>query len=277
MDELAKTWLTPEAAATYLVAFLTIGVGWLVSWFRSKRGNRVLVTRLSTSPQINISERVRENLQIKYKGSTVDGLVLNVLKLENRGATTLRDVRVQLYVSVTDVKSNPDDLFIEVETHDKLSKTVVATLNKSETVGGVTLGNWVIDIHRPFLNHKAAYNEEEIQIVVFSNKEVGFSVVGGGEGWGARYSDESSIRETISRFAPVSFLLSAVSVAALIVGFLVLLIAWTSIGDSSKWLGFGLGILVTAFTNVLFFSIVGWLARRIGARAHWQGNDESDK
>lgn len=277
MENFLRFWFTPDAVAVYVTTIAILVAGWGATWYMNKRGNRIVVTRLSTSPQINISARVRENLQIKYKGAIVNELVLNVLKLENQGSIVLRDIRLLLYVSPIHTENDNSDLFIEVEAHDKLNQTEILAVTKPERVGGFSQGDWIINIHRPFLNHKSAYPEEEISIIVFSNREIEFTVTGGGEGWYARYFDRSNVRDVISRFAPVSFLLGAFSLVIMILGFLILLIAWVVSGNSSGWLGVGLGVLGTAFMSVLFFSIVGWLARRFGSRSHWQDDNEGNK
>lgn len=143
-------------------------------YMKSKKGNHVILQRNSETPQISISPRVRQNLQIGYKGQQVDDIVLNILNLYNNG----EDIKdpIEIKIDVSSDTSIPIS-FLELEKKDPLDKTFIVK-------DGATF-----ILSRGFLNAKKAYPEEQIELTFFSNTKLKFVVSGGGKGWSARYQN----------------------------------------------------------------------------------------
>lgn len=60
-------------------------IGFIAYLYKSRQGNRIIVKRISETPQIKISDMVRKNLKITYNDQPVDNLVLNNLVIYNNG------------------------------------------------------------------------------------------------------------------------------------------------------------------------------------------------
>ena len=90
--EILKALISAIVGATVTIVFL---------YFQNRRGNRVVVSRVSETPQIGISQAVRQNLDILYKGQSVNNLVLNTLRLENSGKDVIEPLEIELSTDVT--------------------------------------------------------------------------------------------------------------------------------------------------------------------------------
>ncbi len=170
-----------EVLKALIVAVATAIVTAIVLYIRSRRGNRLVVVRISETPQIRISESAGKNLDIRYKGQVVDDLVLNRLYVANHGQNVIEPLEIELTVSA---RQGTID-FWEFEYSDPLSKTKLERKDNS------------LRIERDFINPKRAYKEESIEINIFSNTQLKFSVVGGGRSWYAQFEDRSIPNEKI--------------------------------------------------------------------------------
>ena len=179
-------WVGPAIVGVIITA--------VVLFFRNRRGNRVVVSRVLQSPQVRVSERLRSSLDIRYKGRPVENLVLNRLRVANKGRTIIESLEIELGFSP--VEGNLE--YWEVEVLDPLNKMTVQRKEKSFT------------LKRDFLNPKRAYKEEEIQLDVFSNAELVYSIVGGGKGWSSNFEDKSrSEKDTIRQLTRSGYLFGA--------------------------------------------------------------------
>ena len=168
----------------------------VVLYLRSRRGNRVVIYRVSETPQVRISESVRQNLSIRYKEQAVDNLVLNTLRIANGGAAVVEPLAIRFSI----LPSYGEIDFLELEHVDPLSKTRLQRDGNTFT------------LTRDFLNPQRAYKEEKVELNIFSNTKLNFSVVGGGKAWYARFEDRALISERLPRIVKpmfIAFLLSA--------------------------------------------------------------------
>ncbi len=90
--------------------------------------------------------------------------------------------------------------FLELEHVDPLSKTRVQRYGNTFT------------LTRDFLNPQRAYKEETVELNIFSNTKLSFSVVGGGKAWYASFKDTALIDDRLTKIVKpmfIAFLLSA--------------------------------------------------------------------
>jgi hypothetical protein len=166
-----------EIIAAIVGAVITGIIAFIAYIYKSRQGNRIIVKRISETPQIDVSRRVKRNLAITYNNQPVDNLVLNTLVVHNNGNEIIKPVEFKL--EVTTPKGEID--YLEVEEDDPLGQLGQMKIIKDRSS---------LTIKRPYLNPKKKFKEEEIKLAVFSNTRLDFSVEGGGEGWYAKFEDE---------------------------------------------------------------------------------------
>ena len=148
-------------------------IGLIAYLYKRRQGNRIIIRRISETPQINISQRVRKNLKITYNDQPVDNLVLNNLVIYNNGNEIIEPLKIEFKV----YPSDGNLAYLEVEANDPLDRT---TVNTSEPFFVVV---------RPHIDIRRKYPEEEIKLAVFSNTSLIFFVKGGGRGWDTKFED----------------------------------------------------------------------------------------
>jgi hypothetical protein len=73
-------------------------IGLIAYLYKRRQGNRIIIRRISETPQINISQRVRKNLKITYNDQPVDNLVLNNLVIYNNGNEIIEPLKIEFKV-----------------------------------------------------------------------------------------------------------------------------------------------------------------------------------
>ncbi len=202
-----------------IVALIGVVAGGILTWIsvylKTRQGNRVIVYRISESPQINISNKVRINLEVKYKDLPVDNLVLNTLRIENQGTEIISPMAIEV-----NAQSIGDEIkFLEIQAEDPLDKTLI----KQD-------GN-KFSITRDFLNPKRAYKEEIVELAIFSNTKLSFSIKGGGKGWYGKFVEKEAYALEKTMIVPsMVFFFSLLGSGLLLLVF----IAGTLFGDGPK-------------------------------------------
>ena len=226
---------------------------WLSSWIKSKNGNRIIISKISQSPQIAISKEARKALSIVYKGKPVEQLVLSNLRVYNDGTSTINNVNFQIEISPKEssVIKN-ENFFIEIEHLDPLAKTELDYTPDDPTSPKL----WTIDLKRPFINPRRAFPEDAIRLAVFSNHEIVFTVQGGGAGWYTRFADEEENRSSLYRR------LTALGTSASVFSFLIIGVGTILMGlfipfgkgAVSSIALIGLGVLMIILTGLFIFN-----------------------
>jgi hypothetical protein len=188
-----------------IVGAVATGLIALIAYiYKSRQGKRIIVKRVSETPQIKISEEVRKNLKITYNDQPVDNLVLNTLVVYNNGNEIIEPVEMAL-------KAYPPDApfkFLEVEVDDPLGKTKIDMIGPGLTIS------------RPYLNPKKKFKEEEIKLALFSNANLDISVEGGGRGWHSQYEEMVGYWGTLPKWVSgFGLLSSAIGIIILLAGF----------------------------------------------------------
>jgi hypothetical protein len=209
---------TPDSIAAYVIGVATGLAALIAQWIRGRRGNRVVVSLLSQSPQVSISESVSNNLEIKYKGQPVDQIVLTRLVITNEGAIDIKDLALKLHVRVKQFNDKKASTlpFVEAILSDPLALAQIDTTRIDTGLVTPELPSsmaWEIDFRRPFFNPKRAYKEEQIGLTLISNATIDVSVKGGGPGWYTQYKVSVSVRDGIT-FSITGILL--ISIAAIL-------------------------------------------------------------
>jgi hypothetical protein len=163
-----------EIIAAIVGAVVTGIIALIAYLYRSRQGNRIIVKRISETPQIDVSRRVKRKLEITYDGRPVENLVLNTLVIYNNGNEIIEPIEIGVGITLPDQTSS----YLEVEIDDPLGETEIDMNRVGFTVS------------RPYLNPKKKFKEEEIKIAVFTSISLDFFVEGGGKGWYAEYKDE---------------------------------------------------------------------------------------
>jgi hypothetical protein len=160
-----------------LLALIGSGV---IYWIKSRRGNKVILEKVNETSVIQLSEKVRDNLSITYKGNKVNQLILYEFNLYNNGDNNISDFNMTVHFLNFDVNS---PFFIEPIINDIQDET---TTDLRFTNDG---NHFELRINRPYLNAKKKFNKELITIQILADTNMGFNVIGGGEGWGTEYLD----------------------------------------------------------------------------------------
>lgn len=153
-------------------------------YIRSRQGNRILIARTKEVDRYDISYSEKKRLELRYKTESSNELFMNRLEIFNQGNETIQGIELKII-------SKPKDgsiKFLDITKYDPLDKTQVS--QKGNT----------ISFTRPFLNHKKAYPEEVIDLIIYANTRLEFKVEGGGPGWYTRFQDVNRISRVIDKF-----------------------------------------------------------------------------
>ena len=108
-----------QIAAAVVGAVITLGIGGIVYYIRGRRGNWIVVKRISETPQITFTDKAREKLDIRYLGNPVNNLVLNNLQIFNAGDENTNEA-VEIRIEV--IPKDGEIEFLQVEVNDPLEK-----------------------------------------------------------------------------------------------------------------------------------------------------------
>lgn len=174
-----------EIIAAVIGAVVTGFIGLGIFLYRQHRGNWVIVERLSQTPQIKFSDAVQKKLEIIYNGRKVDNLVLTQFVIFNKSDKNIKPLK--LTVNVTPKSDN----------------FTYAELNVSDpqeiTISKMDSGTGAFEIERPYLKSQKKYKEEKIEVSLFSDVLLDFSVNGGGEDWGCKVVNSATVKKWNSK------------------------------------------------------------------------------
>jgi hypothetical protein len=142
---------------------------------KERQGNRVLVNLVSVTPQLSVSEEIKKNLYVLYKGKPVDNVISYVFKVGNKG----RNIIEPLDLTIIFIPENEDGKieFAECETRDLMLEAKATALVFNSGKHGL------VKLWRKFLNPYKTYKEEIFELVVLSNTKLIFSIFGGDKNW----------------------------------------------------------------------------------------------
>lgn len=166
-----------QIIAAIVGALITGCIGIIAYVWKGRRGNHVVVRRISETPQISLSPDISKRLEIRYNGQQIKNLVLNSLTITNEGRVTIdpAEITVKLEPVADEIQ------FFEVEHNDPLNRTTVV------------LGEKEFTVKRSFLNPHKAYKEEKLKLAIFSNVNLNISTEGGGKDWYSKFQDETIV------------------------------------------------------------------------------------
>jgi hypothetical protein len=183
--------LIAEAIKVLMAAAGGIAGTLLVAWLVARRSNRLVLSHWSEAPQITIGGRVRGRLAVSFDRMPVDQLVLNLLDITNTGHTVINDAKLILHIDRKDGPASPDSpLVVDIQHTDPLNKTELEIIRDDVPeihLGEIAIDRFSVHIRRPFINPLRAYPEEVIELAILSNRELAFSVEGGGADWYTKY------------------------------------------------------------------------------------------
>jgi hypothetical protein len=188
-----------------------------------------MVTESYRTTGLYISQRVRDKLTVRYGDRPVDRLILVGLTITNVGSVELKDIRIEVTLRKHGGRDDSSAaavdsfFFVDGQCADTLERTnfTLEPRVRAEDPPRITLRDVQPDefnatIQRPFLRPNRAYNEEELAITLFSNRDLQISVSGGGPTWGVKYERASSRQSSDSMRTIIS---AALLVVGCIIGF----------------------------------------------------------
>jgi hypothetical protein len=142
---------------------------------KDKQGNHVLVNLVSATPQLSVSDDIKKNLYVLYKGKPVDNVISYVFKVGNKG----RQIIEPLDISIIFIPESENEKieFAECDTRDLMLEAKATALVFDSGKHGL------VKLWRNFLNPYKIYKEEIFELVVFSNTRLLFSIFGGDKNW----------------------------------------------------------------------------------------------
>lgn len=150
--------------------------GGIVMYIRERRGNWVIIRMVAQATEINISDRVRKNLEILYKGQPVSNLLFYSLEVSNEGSKNVAPFAVEL--SLIPEKAGEKVGILE---------GTIAYPGGISNFSGPEIA--ILEATKDYLNRRKVYSEEVIKIAFFTDVKLRFVARGGGEGWGVKLED----------------------------------------------------------------------------------------
>lgn len=164
----------PSEVTSAIITFLgTVILALGGFYFSTRRGNKVVLTKVNETSLLNISKLISDKLVINYKNKPITKLKLYELEITNQGFIDIDNLELILEITA---KEKPT--LVEVQGNDSQGKT---------TIQDISNGEYFYLITRPYLNMVKKDKREKIIIQVFTDTELGFDVIGGGKGWGVKY------------------------------------------------------------------------------------------
>ena len=188
---------------------------------KSRWGNKVIVEHTS---QALINAGI---LDIQYHNQPIENLVLNTFRVRNNGAGVIEHFTVGIDTVPIGIKNT----FLAATHSDKMNNS------KVEVAGNK------ITVEREYLNPIKKFGTEEIELAVFSDTRLDFSVIGGGKNWSVDFKEKG-------KTPPAGIFLSTTNIS-------LVLLAWL-LSVTLDYLDFG--IIVSIMT---LLPISGLIAYRI--------------
>jgi len=162
--------LTPEVA-TYVVFFLGVIfaiIGFLITrWLSRKKPQKVNLLKESESSLVEISEQVRKEIVVTYKGKPANSLFLTTFSMWNSGQEIIDSIAMSFAFRDTEVM----EVVIDDPIPDR-AKGITKTVSNNK-----------LELSLPYLNPHKEYSDK-VRIKIFaSNPIIVNNVYGGGRGW----------------------------------------------------------------------------------------------
>lgn len=160
-------------------------IAWLISLYKSHKGNIIVVEQILQTSQVNFKPAVQKELEIIYHGQKINDLVLTQFIISNQGDNVIKPLKLTFKVT----PKVPSLSFVNCNTEDPQN---LSTWTNSR-------GMYLIDIDRPYLNPVKKYKDEKIQLSFFSDAILDFQLIGGGEDWGSKLKDRLKDQNILKR------------------------------------------------------------------------------
>lgn len=197
-----------EILAAIIGSIFTAIVG-IIAWqYKTHKGNKVILRKVNETSAIRLSDKVRENLSITYKGKEVKRLIVYEFNIYNNGDKDITNLDISIQIPLETLLSKP---LIEPIVSDHQEKTEMSV--------DISLrGYFIFKLKRPFLNTRKKYKDEVIYLQIISDSELNLGISGGGEGWSTEYFDVEKRDKKLFKLG-ISFLIIGASAAILTVIF----------------------------------------------------------
>jgi hypothetical protein len=169
---MSTSWIGPVLGAVAGVILAQ-----LFAWYKTRKGDKLVVRRTSQTNEINVSPSIQKDLEIKYKGVIASQLVVNTFEVFNDGESNLQDIEFSLGFDSVGAEA----FFVTPEVSDYAGQTKVVSNAKDSPARVV--------IKRTYLNKLVAHKKEKILVSLISNALLKVEVSGGGPGWSVVYED----------------------------------------------------------------------------------------
>ena len=179
-------YFTPELITSYVIfflgAFLSLIGFFLVRWLSRTKPQKVNLLKESESSLVEISQQVKSEIVVTYKGKTANSLFLTTFSMWNGGQEVIDNIEVALDFQDTEV--------MEVVVDDSI-------LDRAKAIKK-TVSNNRLELSLPYLNPHKEYSDK-VKIKVFALNPITIkNVYGGGRGWVVESIDRVQLLADIS-------------------------------------------------------------------------------
>ncbi len=164
-------FLTPEAIAAYVIFFLSVLFGligfFFSRWLSKTKPQKVNLLKESESSLVEISQQVKSEIVVTYKGKNANSLFLTTFSMWNGGQEEIDNIDLALDFQDTEV--------MEVVVDDSIS-------DRAKNIKK-TVSNNRLELSLPYLNPHKEYGDK-VKVKVFALNPIAIkNVSGGGRGW----------------------------------------------------------------------------------------------
>lgn len=163
------SWLSSDAAAGWVVAFLT-AAAFVVSVKRRKRPGRIVIRDVERSSLVRVRSSVLSRISVEFDGHPVANLGQLDFLLSNDGSTVIREARITVEfpssTSVLEAAQLPDDSDVRIE----------CTLAASD-----------VSVRIPYLNPYRDHSHAIRMSLIVDGVDQEATIRGSGEGWSVRH------------------------------------------------------------------------------------------
>ena len=164
-------YFTPELITSYVIfflgAFLSLIGFFFVRWLSRTKPQKVNLLKESESSLVEVSQQVKNEIVVTYKGKTANSLFLTTFSMWNGGQEVIDNIEVALDFQDTEV--------MEVVVDDSI-------LDRAKGIKK-TVSNNRLELSLPYLNPHKEYSDK-VKIRVFALNPIAIkNISGGGRGW----------------------------------------------------------------------------------------------
>lgn len=237
---------SPEAVSTILVFVTGILFSVAANWLAARRGNKVLVSRISQTNEINVSHHIKPDLEITFHGEPITQLVVNTLEVTNVGSKDLENISFV----VTLLRGDSEGISIlTYRLKDPLNR-----MSSSPHIDG-------FEFKRSFLNRIKAYADEKIELTFITDQRIEFQIKGGGSGWSTEYADKTKKDSRLQSKGVLVGLITPMLIALLLTLLLESADLYKAVTFFEKFLIINLFISIIGF---VFLSGASWVTKGFG-------------